>query len=340
MKNQKLMNVFLYPYNNVEKTLMKNSYQDNFIKNIENHSVKIVNRESKYGILDIFTFFYKTDIFYFNFPENLPDRKFGLVQSIIFPFIFILIKIFRKKVVWILHNKVSHKNKHRTVKLFLMTFMLNFSDKVITLSEEGVEYGKRFIFTGNKIEFFHHPVENNLNKIKRNNKKDIDILIWGLISKYKGVSDFLKFATNSPLIKNYNITIAGKIVGKELKKDILSYQSETVNIIDSFISNKQLENLHSRSKIVLFTYTGKSTLSSAALMFSLSFGSKILGSNYGAFKDLRKIGLIDTYDTFDELIKKSNSNNFNINNLELTNFLDENSWKNFAKNIYQILKQV
>lgn len=340
MKNKKKINIFLYPYNDIKKTLMKNTYQDFFIKNIETQSVRVVNTKTRYGIFDIFGFFYQTDIFYLNFVENLPERKFGLLQSIMFPFIFILIKIFRKKIIWVLHNKVSHNDKYRTVKLFLMIFMLNFSDKVITLSEQGIKYGKRYIFNGNKIVFFQHPIENNLKKIKKNKKKDIDILIWGLITEYKGVNEFLKFATNCPLIKNYNITVAGKIVGKELKKDILSYQSERINVIDSFISNQQLENLHSRSKTVLFTYTGKSTLSSAALMYSLSFGSKILGSNYGAFKDLGKIGLIDTFGTFDELIKKTNSNNFNLNNLELTKFLDNNSWEKFAKNIFYILKQV
>ena len=82
------MNVFLYPFNDIQKTSMKNSYQDNFIRNLENNPIKIVNKQTNYGVLDIITYFNKTDIFYFNFIENLP-RRFGLLQSLFFIYLII-----------------------------------------------------------------------------------------------------------------------------------------------------------------------------------------------------------------------------------------------------------
>ena len=110
------MNVFLYPFNDIQKTSMKNSYQDNFIRNLENNPIKIVNKQTKYGIFDIIAHFNKTDIFYFNFIENLPQRRFGLLQSLFFLFILLFIKIFRKKIVWVLHNKISHSESFKIVK--------------------------------------------------------------------------------------------------------------------------------------------------------------------------------------------------------------------------------
>ena len=83
------MNVFLYPFNDIQKTSMKNSYQDNFIRNLENNPIKIVNKQTKYGILDIIAHFNKTDIFYFNFIENLAE-KIWLTSIIIF-FIYLII---------------------------------------------------------------------------------------------------------------------------------------------------------------------------------------------------------------------------------------------------------
>ncbi len=335
------MNVFLYPFNDIQKTSMKNSYQDNFIRNLENNPIKIVNKQTNYGVLDVITYFNKTDIFYFNFIENLPERKFGLLQSLIFLFILLFIKIFRKKIVWVLHNKISHSESFKIVKKVLMIIMLNTSNKVITLSKEGIKYGNKYTINKKKIFFFNHPVENNLSSEINENDKDIDILIWGRITKYKGVSDFLEFLLFSEKLNHLKITIAGKIDDPELRKKITNYEIKSnLQIIDEFIKEDVLIDLHKRSNNVLFTYQNKSVLSSAALMYSLGYGANIIGPNIGAFRDLKELSLINTYESYDDFLEKIQKNENKIDLEKLNRFIEDNSWKNFAKNIYQVLKQV
>ncbi len=335
------MNVFLYPFNDIQKTSMKNSYQDNFIRNLENNPIKIVNKQTKYGVLDIITYFNKTDIFYFNFIENLPQRKFGLLQSLIFLFILLFIKIFRKKIVWVLHNKISHSESFKIVKKVLMIIMLNTSNKIITLSKEGIEYGNKYTIKKRKISFFNHPVENNLSSEINNIDKDIDILIWGRITKYKGVGDFLEFLLFKEKLNHLKITIAGKIDDPELRRKIANYKIKSnLEIIDEFITDNVLVDLHKRSKSVLFTYKGKSVLSSAALMYSLGHGTNIIGPNVGAFRDLKEFNLINTYESYDDFLEKIQKNESHIDFEKLNKFIEDNSWKNFTYNIYQILKQL
>ena len=148
-------------------------------------------------------------------------RRFGLLQSLFFLFILLFIKIFRKKIVWVLHNKISHSESFKIVKKVLMIIMLNTSNKIITLSKEGIEYGNKYTIKQRKISFFNHPVDNNLSSEINNIDKDIDILIWGTITKYKGVGDFLEFLLLNEKLNHLKITIAGKIYDSELRKKLL-----------------------------------------------------------------------------------------------------------------------
>ena len=99
--------------------------------------------------------------------------------------------------------------------------MLNTSNKIITLSKEGIEYGNKYTIKQRKISFFNHPVDNNLSSEINNIDKDIDILIWGTITKYKGVGDFLEFLLLNEKLNHLKITIAGKIYDSELRKKLL-----------------------------------------------------------------------------------------------------------------------
>ena len=279
------MNLFLYPFNQIDKTIMKSPYQSRFIETISLNGINIINGYSKYGVFDILLYLKKTNVYYFNFIENLPHRKFGLVQYLLFFPIFFILKIFRKKIIFVLHNKISHSKNCFTLKKILVSLMINYSDIVFTLAKEGIEFGKTISFRNTPIYFYNLPVENNLNHIKNINK-DIDILIWGAISDYKGVDKFLIYLKEKNLQSKYNITIASKVLGKQLKNKILGLKTDNITLIDSFIDESDLIKLHNRSKNILFTYEKNSMLSSSALMYSLSLGANIIGPDVGAFRDL------------------------------------------------------
>jgi hypothetical protein len=76
-------------------------------------------------------------------------------------------------------------------------------------------------------------------------------------------------------------------------------------------------------------------------MDSLGYGANIVGPDAGAFKDLRKENLIETFTGFDDLINKIDrqlaSDGFNSSNHLTANFLNENSWDKFAEKLYHIL---
>ena len=74
----------------------------------------------------------------------------------------------------------------------------------------------------------------------------------------------------------------------------------------------------------MFTYKGKSVLSSAALMYSLGHGANIIGQMLG-FRDLKEFNLINTYESYDDLLKKVQINENRVDLNKLNKFIEDNS---------------
>jgi beta-1,4-mannosyltransferase len=332
------MNIYMFPYNNIERSKNKNPYINDLLDSLKANNVNIINgrKNNKYGIFDLLIKMTKTDIYYLNFIENTPDRKFGFIQTISLIIILLILKISGKKILWVIHNKISHSKNKLLSKIILFYILTNIADKLITHSKEGILFTKSFLKKGKDIKFIHHPIKNNL-FINNTYSKKNDILIWGAITPYKGIHSFIDYVIKNKLNDYYNILIIGKISDKELKDKLESIHERNIIIKNQFIENEDLEKLFSETKFVLFTYSGFSTLSSGALMDTLSYGAKVIGPNVGAFKDLKEESLIETYNSFDELFKKIKDPEL-LTNFNIDKFINDNTWDNFAKKVIQIIK--
>jgi hypothetical protein len=76
--------LYLFPRINVEYIRYPNPYMSNLEISLSRY-FKIRNKTySKIGVLDLFKYLFSTDIFYLNWIENLPQKKFGKLQTIVF----------------------------------------------------------------------------------------------------------------------------------------------------------------------------------------------------------------------------------------------------------------
>ena len=297
---------------------------------------QFVNRDkpSNSGILDLLKYFIKVDILFLNWPEEIPGKKGGFIQSVVYRFLILYFRFTGKKIVWTLHNKQSHYNSNFWLKGRVINFTARKANLIITHASEGIELAKTLSGDNKKdILFTHHPMK-SLKEPIRNIKKKYDILIWGTVAPYKGVDDFLE-ELNKRKVTNLRILIAGKIVRDWLREKILSLKTESIEIIDRFIDEEELEKFIYESKIVLFTYQTTSILSSGVLMDSLVYSPRIIGPDFGAFHDLSKEGIIKSYKNFDELfgiIPELLSDHSDIP-LRIRDFYEENSWENFGINV-------
>ncbi len=337
-----MKNIYFYPKLNFKILNPPNPYIYNLEKALSKNYNIINKKFNKIGILDFFKYFFKTDIFFFNWIEDITLRKHGKAQLIIFIFFVYLSKLFKKKIVWILHNQYSHGALKNGWTDFMYRFLLKHSNLIITHSKAGVEFIKQSnVSYCNKTSYLIHPLQ-EISAIIPPAKKNYDFFIWGVITPYKGILEFLKFVKDSEEFSHFKILIVGKCVDKEYKSEINKCLTNNIIYHDEFYEFQEILDFAHSSNFTLFTYQSKSVLSSGALMDAIRMRSVIIGPNKGAFKDLSENNFILIYNNFGEIPQIYNNALPYINsfNKDMEDFCKENSWEIFADKINPVLGQM
>lgn len=325
MQNKKTL--YLYPFTKATLRQGGNTYIPDLIQYLSRH-FKIANKQTSLGLLDVILKMPKCDVIYFNWVEDVADKKFGALQVALLSIILVFSKISNKKIVWFLHNNLSHKRKNQWLKKRVVTLMKNYADIVLSHSKEAHIEGLK-----PKIQVFDHPVE-AYKPVQPAAPYTYDLLIWGTVSPYKGVNEFLLFNNNTPSLHQYKIMVAGKFVSQEYFEAIKKIKTANVFVENKILSEEELVQLFAESRYVLFTYNATSVLSSAALCKTLSYGKTIIGPNAGAFKELGSKGLIYNYTSFDELEHLLNNMQTSETDLvhshKLQEYISTHSWDHFV----------
>lgn len=325
---RKKRGIFIYPQTKESLKKENNNYVSQLIKHF-GQEFKIVNGISEIGLVDALLKLKKTDVYYFNWIENLPTKRFGFFQLILLIFILILCKILNKKIIWFVHNNISHDKKYYQVKKFIVRIMSEFADLILAHSNE-----IKLKLPKDKLQVFHHPIE-NYQPLNTNEPFSYDMLIWGAVMPYKGIAEFVEYASKNLDIKHYKILIAGKFDSEDYHNRVLQAKSDNITVINRFITDEELINLFSQSRYILFTYVSSSVLSSAALCKSLSFGKEIIAPNVGSFKELGEQDLIYTFSTFAELetllLELKENRKKRIKTTSLHKYIQDTSWDSFSQ---------
>jgi len=333
--------VYIYPNSSRDKIGIFNPYVNDVVETFEKHySFVNVDNPSRTGIFDIIKYVNKIDLVFFHWVEKVPDMEIGKLQSIFLILLFPILRMFKVKVVWTMHNKLAHSKDNLYLKKLLFKKLIKNADFIITHSSEGIKYGESIVAgSSKKIHYLPHPIKNR--SISQTFEPVYDILIWGMISPYKGIHNFLEYLEEKGLEKKYKIMIVGRVPDKAYYEKLKKYKSINVIIENKFIEDDLLVELIAKSRIILFTYSKSSILSSGVLMDSLGYGANIIGPHVGAFADHEQEGIINTFKDYDEMIVKIDAELekavAGLNNKHQS-FLDDNSWEAFAANISTSLK--
>ena len=287
-----MKNIYFYPKIDYKIVDPPNPY----IFNLENSLSKkynIVNKNyNKIGVLDFFRYFFKADLFLFNWIEDLPSYRLGKFQIIVFVLFIYCAKFFGRKIWWTLHNTYSHDISKNKWTDFMYKLLIKNSDLILTHSKSGIDFIKEnHSLYSSKIKFITHPIQEILPE-SQIEEKIFDFLIWGAISPYKGILEFLKYINESHAFSKFKILIIGRCFDKEYKTEMNKYLTKNIIHHDNFYEFKEIANFAKKTKFILFTHKSASVLSSGSLMDSIRMRSIIIGPNLGAFKDLNsyKIG--------------------------------------------------
>lgn len=312
-----------------ELLLEHNPYVYNLAQSLaKNFDIVNYGNNNIKGFLDIIPYFFKTDIFFFNWIENISSKK-----NVFFMFFIFIAKLFGKKIVWTHHNVHSHYQDISSHNSYLIKALVQYSDYIIFHTKES--YNILAIDQSDKrvLYFFHPFFELPTISTSSIQTYTYDLLIWGNVRKSKGIHSFLNDLSKTGNLNKLKIKIIGKFESEEYYNYFAkNYNLPNINIEDIFISSEDLNRLHAESRYVFFPYSGTSVLNSGALITSLPKLRPIIGPNKGAFKELSDLGLINTYEKSEDVINIVKSNNpYSIDYKRLESFCNTHTWDKFSE---------
>lgn len=338
-----LKRIYLYPITSRGEDISANPYIYNLstaIKELGN--VINLNSPSGSGIFQMLFYFRKFDILFLNWIENLPDRKGGYLQSIILYLYIPICRLSGKKIIWVMHNKISHSKTNYRIKRILFKNLLRKSHLILTHSTEGIRYANSLLKrTGNNIHYIPHPLGLNCISEAKERPPKYDFLIWGSMVPYKAVDVFLNYLKESGMKDEFRIKIIGRFSTDDYLEKVQKLAGKKTEIMARYASNDELKELISLSRFVLFTYHDNSVLSSGALMDTICYGGNVIGPATGAFTDLAEEKLIFTYNTFADIpgFLKSNPNlTLKESYLARKKFIDLNTWDSFGLKLKSLVQ--
>ncbi len=318
------MSIFLYPYSRSFST-GNNPYIKDFFEALIGRGITVTNAKSKNNaLLPLLPNIFKADKFIFHWIEDVPSYKFGFLQFLYVVFCLQVIRILRKDVIWFQHNSKSHHTQsffEYQCSKYLINTLRNRSKWVFTHAECASVFSSNY-------KFLMHPIKNNL-RISNVNIV-YDILVWGRISRYKGIVEFLKYCRSSDELSTCRIKIIGKCLDPELFMEINEQLYENVSFENRDIDFAELSELYGKVNYVLIPYFPQSIFSSGILMDSLSYGYKVIGPNVAVFKELSQNDevIVKTFDSFEDIAHILKSS---VPETDYTSFISDNSWDSFIK---------
>lgn len=277
----------------------------------------------------------RADVFLLSFVETIAFHKLAWIQQWMALAALRIMKIRRRKIIFIFHNPRPHKGE-TPISRRLTDAQLRQADAVIAHSREAATVARLRLAVlaedPGKVCYIAHPVTPFTGQAAPA-VAPFDILIWGDILPYKGVLEFVR----EPALAESGlcVRIIGRCTDPVYARELEVSLPAGVSFENRRAPFEELASLSKAARYVLFPYLPGSVSSSGVLMDTLALGGTPVGPAIGAFSDLAEEGLCLTYASVEELFVIL-SGKQGIDPDRRTAFIRKHSWEAFAKTIWQL----
>ncbi|MEO9945211.1 glycosyltransferase [Paraglaciecola sp.] len=194
------------------------------------------------------------------------------------------------KIVWTIHNKLSHQSLNKNRELLIRRQFCRLADQVIIHSTEAMklvtklyEYPlqqkAKVIFHGNYDNCYPKPsaTKDSLRKSLNIKPDVINILYFGSIRPYKGVDNLIDcFNSIESTLENSSLTLAGGVSDANYKNEL----SEKVKLNSKIVANfeflpeQQLVDQITAADIVVIPFAD--TLTSGSTILAMTLGKPLI----------------------------------------------------------------
>lgn len=294
----KKLRIYVYPDRSYSLKPDTNPYVKDLANALEASSVVVVHSKTAWlGVIDIFLHLRRTDAVVFNWIEEVANRTMGYVQAIALVFLLPILKVTGVKIIWTVHNKISHNTRNRWISNHFRRTLVRQADIVVAHAKESLQ-----AINAPLVRHYPHPFKDIPTGPLFALSFQYDILIWGTIQPYKGIREFLEYVHEKGHT-NLRICVQGKCPDIAYSQSLKNLETDSIQIVNRFTDDDELKRLFAQARIIVFTYRSESVLSSGALIESLTNYKTVIGPDFGNFRDCAQEGLSYTYTDFDDLIR-------------------------------------
>ena len=278
----------------------------------------------------------RSDVFLLSFVETIAFHKLAWLQQWFALAALRIMKIRRKKIIFIFHNPRPHKGE-TAISRRLTDAQLRLADGVIAHSQEAATVARMRLAVlednPGKVCYIAHPVTPFVGKAEPA-AASFDVLIWGEILPYKGVLEFVR----EPALagSGLRVRIIGRCADPAYARELEASLPEGITYENRRAPFEELAILSAAARYVLFPYLPESISSSGVLMDTLALGGTPVGPAVGAFLDLEEEGLCLTYRSSDELFTILTGRQ-ETDPVRRTDFIRMHSWEAFAEDIFKLV---
>lgn len=224
----------------------------------------------------------------------------------------ILTRISGIKIVWTVHNLMSHDDPFPGLELWTRRALANSADRIIFMSQFSLDNATKkykidpvkpaIIPHGNYRNYYPPTIEKSVarSELKLPEKGKIYLHI-GMLKPYKGTEEMLEvWQKNRDYFEGDTLLIVGKPYNEEYGEKIkkMTDKMEGVILDLRFVKNDKISLYFSAADLVILPF--KNILNSGSLLLAMSYGKPIVAPRLGSIEEVLQEADSLLYDPQDE----------------------------------------
>ena len=217
------------------------------------------------------------------------------------------------KVVWTIHNAISHNSKFPRLELWTGRALVKIVDRVIVHHQLAIdEIVRLYKLDRTKIAVIPHGhyrdiYSQGIDSLKARRQLNLPesgkiYLNLGMLRPYKGIERLLTlWQDRQSVLEGNSLLIAGQALDDSYEKMLIEQASKTKNVIfhHKFVEDEQIHLYFSAADVVVLPF--ERILTSGSLILAMSYGKSIIAPRLGSIPET--LGKADCllYDSDDEL---------------------------------------
>ncbi|MEH6307400.1 glycosyltransferase [Olivibacter sp. CPCC 100613] len=252
-----------------------------------------------YALDDFFSsykHFKSIDLVHLNWFENVDDSSFFVALRSFFRKMVVLlaIRLFKKPLVWTMHNRSSHEKGLRFFSRTLNKLLIKWADRIIIHSHISRHILiERNAQVASKIVYLPHPnfidVYGPILPGSNDSSGILNLLFIGVVKPYKNIELLIKLAKEfkTDLI----LTIAGKPASEKYGRALeeIGKDAENLNLQLRFIEDTEIPDLFREVDLLVLPYDLESSLNSGTVILAFSYGKTVICPLIGTLDDMQEV---------------------------------------------------